>query len=90
MNIAFSKMIRIGERLWEFNFRKLPGENFHGDVTDQKGKRISFVVHRRDDRWSITGDDLPLWIIGGEAIITASLEEGLLDYTSTRRGPAAP
>ena len=80
MNIAFTKIIRLGTRLWEFNFRKLPGDhqNFHADVTDAKGDRIQFSMHKNAHGvWRTTGNKLPLWIADGEQTLGTAIEEGM-------------
>jgi len=80
MNIAFTKLIRLGSRQWEFNFRKLPGDhqNFHGDVTDAKGERIQFSIHKdAHGVWRTTGMKLPLWIADGDQSLGLAIEEGL-------------
>jgi hypothetical protein len=78
MNIAFSKLIKINDRQWEFNFRKRPADYpfFHGDVTDVKGVRIQFSLYQQGSGgWRIDGQGLPLWIIASESTIGQVVEE---------------
>jgi hypothetical protein len=77
-DISFSKIIRLGERLREFNFRKIPGtESFGINVTDDKGKRILFTLHKNEGSWSIQGQDLPQWLQFSESYLGAAIEEEL-------------
>jgi hypothetical protein len=78
-DISFSKIIRIGERLREFNFRKLPGtESFGINVTDDKGKRILFNLHKNPDgSWTIQGQDLPQWLQFAESHLGGAIEKEL-------------
>ena len=81
MNIAFSKLIKINERLWEFNFRKRPADQlfFHGDVPDSKGGRFLFSIFQLEPGiWRIEGQSLPISIIAAENIIGQSIEEEML------------
>lgn len=77
-NVYFSKIIKVGERLREFNFRKLPNaaNRFHVDVTDDRGLRIIFTMFRDEERnWKITSQNLPLWVNYAEASLAAIIEE---------------
>jgi hypothetical protein len=79
-NIAFSTILRLGERQWEFNFRKLPGEEalFHADVTDTKGNRLVFTMYRDPSgAWRASGTNLPLWITAGEEALGKAIIEGM-------------
>lgn len=64
-NVYFSKIIKIENRLREFNFRKLPNtnNNFHVDVTDDRGQRIMFTMYSdADHTWRISNNEVPGWI----------------------------
>lgn len=77
-NVYFSKIIKVGERLREFNFRKLPNaaNSFHVDVTDDRGQRIIFTMFRDEERnWKITSQNLPLWVNYAETFLAAIIEE---------------
>ena len=83
MNIAFTKIIRLKERQWEFNFRKLPGDqqNFHADVTDAKGDRIQFSIYKdAHGVWRTTGIKLPLWIADGDKLLGDAIEQGMVEF----------
>lgn len=78
MNIAFSKIIKINNRLWEFNFRKLRCEfpSYHADVTNEQGTRILFSIYKSTDgKWLATSNQLPLWIGSSEDLIGEVIEE---------------
>lgn len=63
-NIQFTKLVKIGERLREFNFRKAPGtvNSYHIDVTDERGKRIMFTLAKDDAGVWQSLQPLPLWL----------------------------
>jgi hypothetical protein len=88
MNIAFSKIIKINERLWEFNFRRLPGEypSYHADVTNEKGIRILFSIYKSaGGTWRATSNKLPLWIASAEDFIGENIEESEKEIMSKKR-----
>ena len=78
-DISFSKIIRLGERLREFNFRKIPGTDSFGiNVTDDKGKRILFTLHKNPEgTWVIQGQDLPQWLQFAEIHLGTVIEKEL-------------
>lgn len=78
-DISFSRIIRLGERLREFNFRKIPGtENFDINVTDDKGKRILFSLHKNNEgSWDIQGQNLPQWLQFSESRLVSAIDEEL-------------
>jgi hypothetical protein len=64
-NVSFTKLIKSGDKLREFNFRKLPNKEnvFHVDVADDKGKRIVFTMQPDGDgSWQIIEGDKPAWL----------------------------
>ena len=88
MNIAFSKIIKLQERLWEFNFRKLPADylSFYGDVTDERGTRIAFSIYQAaSGAWHLTGQRLPLWISAAESLIGQAIEAEKKALTTTAK-----
>lgn len=78
-NIHFTKLVKTTDRLREFNFRKLPGNNdefFHVDVPDDRGNRIVFKMHKQDkDQWRIVEQHLPPWISDNEQRLNDVIEE---------------
>ncbi len=65
-NIQFSKLIKSEGRLREFNFRRVNGlliELFTVDVSDDRGNRIMFKMHKEGNEWIIDSDQsVPDWI----------------------------
>lgn len=76
-NIHFTRLIKIGDRLREFNFRKMPGSlvSYHIDVTDEKGKRLIFTLHKDEQGLWQTSQTLPLWLEACIPMLTGIVEE---------------
>jgi hypothetical protein len=77
-NIAFTRILKINNRVWEFNFRKLPGDhlNYHVDFTDAKNERVMFSMYKdAHGRWHVTGSNLPMWILNEEVVLGSAIEE---------------
>lgn len=81
MNIYFSKIIKAGERLREFNFRQLSHDqnaSYHVDVNDDKGNRIIFSMYKNaEGKWRTSAQKLPLWIHNAELILSDAIEENM-------------
>jgi hypothetical protein len=79
--VHFTRLIKAGGRLREFNFRKLNGldqETFTVDTVDDRGNRILFRMQKRDNaHWSIVPQILPRWIEESEAKMDESIENEL-------------
>jgi iron only hydrogenase large subunit-like protein len=76
-NIYFSKIIKLENRLREFNFRKLPNtnNNFHVDVTDDRGQRIMFTMYPdAEHTWHISTTEVPGWIHYAQNILGQLIE----------------
>lgn len=79
-NIQFTRLIKAEGRLREFNFRKQNGPNgelFTVDVSDDRGNRIIFHMHKEDNSWKIVETQLPEWIWKNEAKLHELIEEEL-------------
>ncbi len=79
-NIHFTKLLKTADRLREFNFRLLPGnENqlFHVDVPDDRGTRIMFKMHKENDHWRLVESNLPKWIVDNESRLDGLIGEEL-------------
>ena len=65
-NIQFSKLVKCDGRLREFNFRKVNGLNdelFTVDVSDDRGNRIMFKMHKEGHGWALqSGTPVPDWV----------------------------
>lgn len=80
MNIAFSKIVKINGCLWEFNFRKYPASsnNFHVDVTDEKGRRLFFNLQKNENgSWKTGATELPEWVRQSETVLGSVIEESV-------------
>jgi hypothetical protein len=78
-NIAFTKVLKMNGRVWEFNFRKLPGEEFafHTDFTDAKDNRVQFILFRdAGDSWKIKGV-VPAWIPSEIGLLRDAINENV-------------
>ena len=79
MSSYFSKLIKAGGQLREFNF-KLASINdanrYIVDVPDDKGGRIMFSIYKNvDDEWQIAAQLMPLWIHEAEHVLGEAIEE---------------
>ena len=76
-NIHFTKLMKVAERLREFNFRMLPGTSnnmLHVDVPDDRGNRIIFKMKREENNhWSIVEPGLPSWIAANEQLLNEAV-----------------
>lgn len=85
MNIAFSKILKIGERKFEFNFRKRPAPfpYYHVDVTDERGIRISFTMTKtQDEGWNSEGTTVPLWVVASQTSLGKAIDEEEIGFNS--------
>ncbi len=76
--VHFTRLIKAGGRLREFNFRKLrqlEEEIFSVDTVDDRGNRILFYMRNNNSTWSISPQPLPTWVVENEA----KLNEHILD-----------
>ena len=78
-NISFSKVIKLGDRLREFNFRRIPGsDDYSINVSDDKGQRILFnLLKSSENNWVIEGQNLPLWLQFSETVLDAAIDENV-------------
>ena len=78
MNIYFSKVIKAGERLREFNFRKLSNaddSSYYVDVNDDKGNRVIFSMYwDAEAKWKTSAQKLPMWIHDAEVQLGEAIE----------------
>jgi hypothetical protein len=84
-NLQFSRLVKTGDRLREFNFTKLRGlmEGFFSvDVADEKGNRIIFLMEQMNNHWQISTDDvlLPSWITGSFDKLNEIIQKALDNY----------
>ena len=78
MKPYFTKVVKAGDRLREFNFRKLsvPENRIHIDVSDESGNRHIFTMERSEtDQWTIGDKNLPVWIYEAEERLNAAIRD---------------
>jgi hypothetical protein len=81
MSTYFSKVIKAGERLREFNFRQMSTgteARYHVDVPDDKGNRLMFSMFKNaENQWKTSAQLLPLWIHDSENSLAEAIEENV-------------
>lgn len=79
MSTYFSKLIKAGDKLREFNFRQTylnDDSRYTVDVPDDKGNRIMFSIYRNaDTEWKIAAQLMPLWVHNAEAELAIAIKE---------------
>ena len=79
--VTFTRLIKAGGRLREFNFRKFKKEDqelFSVDTVDDRGDRILFRMQRSgNNHWSITQMEPPTWIRENEGVLDEAIETEL-------------
>jgi hypothetical protein len=80
--VHFTKLIKAGGRLREFNIRKLKHpdkELFSIDTVDDRGNRIIFQSEKIGGNWHIIPGEhtLPVWVAEVESKIGDAIEEEL-------------
>jgi hypothetical protein len=79
MSTYFSKVIKAGDRLREFNFRQtnLNDESrYTVDVPDDKGNRISFSIYKNaEGEWRVAAQLMPMWVHNAEQELASAIEE---------------
>lgn len=77
--VCFTRLLKTGGRLREFNFIRLGGNrqnNFDVDVVDNRFNRIMFKVQKDDRDWHIAPQsDLPDWVVDVESELRKIIEE---------------
>lgn len=79
--IHFTRLIKAGGRLREFNFRKLRDaepETFTVDTVDDRGNRILFRMQKSGSNlWAIQPQMLPKWVPETESKLHETIEDEL-------------
>jgi hypothetical protein len=79
--LHFTRLIKAGGRLREFNFRKLRGleqETFTVDTVDDRGNRILLRMEKDgNNHWGIVQQLLPVWIPENEDKLNEAIEDEL-------------
>jgi len=77
--VQFSLLVKAGDRVREFNFRKLksPEEQFTVNVCDERGERIQFGLRKEEGAWRLSSSSLPPWILQTEEKIGEEVDKEL-------------
>jgi hypothetical protein len=89
MSTYFSKVIKAGDRLREFNF-KLASPNddsrYIVDVPDDKGQRLMFSVYRNaNGEWKVSSQLIPMWLYDSETAFSEAIEENRQQELSRKK-----
>lgn len=77
-NIHFTRLVKAGNTLKEFNFRKhsyAPVPTFHVDVTDERANRIIFTLQKLEGAWIMNPLNLPNWVKDVQSTLQDIAEE---------------
>jgi len=77
-NIQFSRLIKAGGSLKEFNFLKTKGTDgpcYEVDVSDDRGNRVYFRMRPADEQWTLQETLLPAWVIQAEPALREAIQE---------------
>jgi len=89
MSTYFSKLIKAGDKLREFNFRQTylnDDSRYTVDVPDDKGNRIMFSIYRNADAaWKVAAQLMPIWVHNAEQELATAIEENN-EKELTRKG----
>jgi hypothetical protein len=81
--IHFSRLVKINNRLREFNFKKNNNAGdyvFDVDTADDRGNRLFFrLAKNSDNQWTLDSKQpVPDWVENHQQQLVTELEEGLL------------
>jgi hypothetical protein len=77
-NVQFTKLIKAGGRLREFNFRKSQGTAgaiFNVDVPDERDNRYYIVFKQVANEWTAEKTNLPSWLVDALPQIEIAIKE---------------
>jgi hypothetical protein len=77
-NVQFTKLIKAGGRLREFNFRKSQGTAgaiFNVDVPDERDNRYYIVFKQMANEWTLEKTNLPSWLVDTLPQIELAIKE---------------
>jgi len=75
--VQFSKHIKAGGHIKEFNFLKLNNTEtptYSVDVSDERGKRLVFLLINDGGDWRISGEGLPEWLASAGHILQQEVD----------------
>jgi hypothetical protein len=89
MSTYFSKVMKAGERMREFNFRLASANDdsrYTVDVPDDKGNRVIFSMYKNaDGEWKIAAQLMPLWIHEAENQLADAIESNWENEVAKRK-----
>jgi hypothetical protein len=89
MSTYFSKLIKAGDRLREFNFRQTnlnDASRYSVDVPDDKGNRIMFSIYKNaNSDWKVSAQLMPMWVHNAEAELALAIEENKEEQMTARK-----
>lgn len=89
MSTYFSKLIKAGDRLREFNFRQTnlnDASRYSVDVPDDKGNRIMFSIYKNaNGEWKVSAQLMPMWVHNAEAELALAIEENKEEQITARK-----
>jgi uridine kinase len=89
MSTYFSKLIKAGDRLREFNFRQTnlnDASRYSVDVPDDKGNRIMFSIYKNaNSEWKVSAQLMPMWVHNAEAELALAIEENKEEQMTARK-----
>lgn len=77
--IQFTRLVKVGGRLREFNFRKLKNKDkelFNVNVCNERGDRFVFEMIKNENNWTIQSE-VPTWVRQNENDLGAVIEDEL-------------
>lgn len=81
--VQFSILIKVDERLREFNFRKINNtaeDTLNVNVCNERGERIFFKMKKMENGWEFSPSNLPIWIDQNRKFIGQAVEDELLNW----------
>jgi hypothetical protein len=83
--IQFSLLVKAGDMLREFNFRKLQTTDSPGlfsvNVCDERGNRIFFTMEKSEDDWKVVPvSTLPKWVEQNQTGLSNAIVEELKSW----------
>jgi len=78
MSTYFSKIIKAGDRLREFNFKLssvYDSSKYTVDVPDDKGERVVFSMSKESEQdWRISAQPVPQWVHEAEPSLADAIQ----------------
>lgn len=89
MSTYFSKVIKAGDKLREFNFRRTSlndDSRYTVDVPDDTGNRIMFSLYKNADaQWKIAAQLMPMWVHNTEPDLAKAISENNEQETTKKQ-----